>query len=189
MADFPQYDWKILDNTTIPFTKPQHYKKGSTTEVELTGHDNPLPVANYTQNDSGMWMPVSKSNPVPTQVTGSNVEQFTFFDRDIRTETTGSSSFTADDNATGLVVVTRIYGIAGDVSNGGVSFRVSSRFFTNILTIDTEKHTREGLNYITLGYGGGLGDAKGYYDSIKFYRTDIKILPGITYRCLIDIDG
>jgi len=145
----------------------------------------------YGVDENGDYRPVNvdKDGNVLTKVTGSNVEQFTFFDRDIRTETTGYSSFTAVDNATGLVVVARVHGVTGDVSNGGVSFGVSSRFLTNILTINTEKHTHSGLDYITLNYGGGLGDAKGYYDSIKFYRTDIKILPGITYRCLIDIDG
>src|SRR5699024_2870317 len=50
---------------------PQHWG-GS--DWEVSGVDNPLPVANYTQTGNGIWLPVSKDNPVPTQVTGSNVE-------------------------------------------------------------------------------------------------------------------
>src|SRR5699024_7299552 len=75
MAKFPQFEWMEIDGRMVPSIKPQHYKKGSTTETQLTGHDNPLPVANYTQNDSGVWLPTSKDNPVPTQVTGSNAEE------------------------------------------------------------------------------------------------------------------
>lgn|SRR5699024_797177 len=74
MAKFPQFEWMEIDGRMVPSIKPQHYKKGSTTETQLTGHDNPLPVANYVQNDSGVWLPTSKDNPVPTQLTGSNVE-------------------------------------------------------------------------------------------------------------------
>lgn len=33
----------------------------------------PYPVANYTQNPSGVWLPTSQNNPMPTQLTGSNV--------------------------------------------------------------------------------------------------------------------
>lgn len=73
MADFPRFEWMEIDGRMVPSVKPQHYKKGSTTATELTGHDNPLPVANYTQNEKGVWLPTSKDNPVPTQVTGSIV--------------------------------------------------------------------------------------------------------------------
>lgn len=38
--------------------------------------ENPWPSANYVQNDVGIWMPVSKDNPMPTQLTGSIVERF-----------------------------------------------------------------------------------------------------------------
>lgn len=74
MADFPQFEWMEIDGRMVPSVKPQHYKKGSTKATELTGHDNPLPVANYSQSDSGIWLPTSKDNPMPTQVTGSIVE-------------------------------------------------------------------------------------------------------------------
>src|SRR5699024_6876488 len=34
----------------------------------------PLPTSNYIQRESGVWVPISKDNPMPTQLTGSNVE-------------------------------------------------------------------------------------------------------------------
>src|SRR5690625_2698534 len=75
MADFPRVKWVNFDGNTIPFTEPQHFT-GNGDETVRTGHDNPLPVANYTQNESGLWLPTSKENPMPTQVTGSIVELF-----------------------------------------------------------------------------------------------------------------
>lgn len=71
---FPQLEWITVDGRPTPVPKVQHYKEGSTTETELTGHDNPFPVANYTQNSNGLWLPVSEDNPVPTRLTGSNIE-------------------------------------------------------------------------------------------------------------------
>lgn len=70
MADFPRVKWVNFDGNTIPFTEPQHFT-GNGDETVRTGHDNPLPVANYTKKGN-IWLPVSEENPVPTQVTGSN---------------------------------------------------------------------------------------------------------------------
>src|SRR5690625_4822732 len=74
MADFPRIKWLNVDGQQVPFTEPQHFT-GNGDETVRTGHDNPLPVANYTQDDNGIWLPVSKDNPMPTQVTGSNMEE------------------------------------------------------------------------------------------------------------------
>src|SRR5699024_6153120 len=38
-------------------------------------NQKPYPVANYTQNASGVWLPTSQNNPMPTQLTGSNDEK------------------------------------------------------------------------------------------------------------------
>jgi len=77
MANFPRIKWLNVDGQQVPFTEPQHFT-GNGDETVRTGKDNPLPVANYTQDENGIWLPVSKDNPVPTQVTGSNVEQKVF---------------------------------------------------------------------------------------------------------------
>lgn len=52
---------------------PQHWGGN---DWKITGIDNPLPVANYTQSEKGIWLPTSKENPVPTQLTGSIVELY-----------------------------------------------------------------------------------------------------------------
>jgi len=72
MADFPRIKWLNIDGQQVPFTEPQHFT-GNGDETVRTGKDNPLPVANYTKKGN-IWLPVSEENPVPTQVTGSNVE-------------------------------------------------------------------------------------------------------------------
>src|SRR5690625_3976251 len=41
--EFPDIAFVNVDGQAVPFTKPQHYKKGSTTDTLLTGEDNPLP--------------------------------------------------------------------------------------------------------------------------------------------------
>jgi len=71
MADFPRIKWLNVDGQQVPFTEPQHFT-GNGDETVRTGKDNPLPVANYTKKGN-IWLPVSEKNPVPTQVTGSNV--------------------------------------------------------------------------------------------------------------------
>src|SRR5690625_1026176 len=73
MADFRRIKWLNVDGQQVPFTEPQHFT-GNGDETVRTGKDNPLPVANYTKKGN-IWLPVSKDNPVPTQVTGSIVEE------------------------------------------------------------------------------------------------------------------
>src|SRR5690625_4332971 len=80
MADFPRIKWLNVDGQQVPFTEPQHFT-GNGDETVRTGKDNPLPVANYTKKGN-IWLPVSKDNPVPTQVTGSIIDyqDFSFTD-------------------------------------------------------------------------------------------------------------
>src|SRR5690625_1101257 len=87
MADFPRIKWLNVDGQQVPFTEPQHFT-GSGDETVRTGKDNPLPVANYTQDENGIWLPVSKDNPLPTQVTGSKVE----YEKVVNAETIESES-------------------------------------------------------------------------------------------------
>lgn len=76
MADFPRIKWLNIKGQQVPFTEPQHFT-GNSDETVRTGHDNPLPVANYTKKGN-IWLPVSEDNPMPTQVTGSKVENSRF---------------------------------------------------------------------------------------------------------------
>lgn len=50
---------------------PQHERADG--EFQTTGENHPLPTANYVQNESGVWVTVSKQNPMPVQLTGSFV--------------------------------------------------------------------------------------------------------------------
>lgn len=62
--------WLTIDGRNVPFALPQHWNGDDWT---ITGVDNPLPTANYIEKN-GIMVPVSENNPVPTQLTGSNVE-------------------------------------------------------------------------------------------------------------------
>lgn len=66
--------WLTVDGQNVPIVLPDHWDDDKK-EWKTTGTGNPLPIANYTQNASGVWLPTSESNPMPTQVTGRNVEE------------------------------------------------------------------------------------------------------------------
>src|SRR5690625_2274696 len=81
MAKFPQLDWVAINGRDTPFTKPQHYKEGSTSETDLTGHDNPLPTTDKSVRAELESIKATQDKilkrldePLDTQVTGSNVE-------------------------------------------------------------------------------------------------------------------
>mgnify|MGYP006892261856 CR=1 FL=1 len=77
--------WLTIDGRNVPFALPQHWNGDDWT---ITGVDNPLPTANYIEKN-GIMVPVSENNPVPTQLTGSIVEEIIF---DEVTITAGSSA-------------------------------------------------------------------------------------------------
>src|SRR5690625_4767425 len=58
-----------------------------------TSPDNPLPRSNYIQRESGVWVTISKDNPMPTQLAGSNVEEITIDNVNV---TTGSQVYLND---------------------------------------------------------------------------------------------
>ena len=66
--------WLNIDGRQVPSILPNHWNEQKN-DWDITGTKNPLPIANYTQNASGVWLPTSKDNPVPTQLTGSNIEE------------------------------------------------------------------------------------------------------------------
>src|SRR5699024_7706662 len=81
MAKFPQLDWVAINGRDTPFTKPQHYKEGSTSETDLTGHDNPLPTTDKNVRAELESIKATQDKilkrldePLDTQLTGSNVE-------------------------------------------------------------------------------------------------------------------
>lgn len=74
MADKPIMTDVEINGQLEKFADPQHFTGANNEGRVRTGEKNPLPTANYVQNDSGIWLPVSKDNPIPTQLTGSNIE-------------------------------------------------------------------------------------------------------------------
>ena len=67
--------WLNIDGRQVPSILPNHWNEQKN-DWDITGTKNPLPIANYTQNASGVWLPTSESNPMPTQLTGSIVENY-----------------------------------------------------------------------------------------------------------------
>lgn len=146
MAEFPRVHWKTIDRDNVPFTKPQHYKKDSETETELTGHDNPLPVANYVLNDGGVWIPISKDDPMPTQVIGSNVEDGIVIrpNKDFKEVTVSDSDLQADSE--------KIYDIYADEGEIWTLMRFGYRANRNV--------DAEGKHRIWVYHGEGAGDER-----------------------------
>ena len=70
--------WLTVDGQNVPIVLPDHWDDDKK-EWKTTGTGNPLPIANYTQNASGVWLPTSESNPMPTQPTGGIVEVHEIF--------------------------------------------------------------------------------------------------------------
>lgn len=59
------------DGQSRLFADPQHFTGINNDGRARTGERNPLPVGNYMQNGSGIWVPVGKDNPMPIKQTES----------------------------------------------------------------------------------------------------------------------
>lgn len=155
MAEFPLIEWKNIDSRQVPFTKPQHYKKGSTKETDLTGHDNPLPVANYTQSDSGLWLPTSKDNPVPTQVTGSSTVKQLVTERDIYNRDTFFMVNAPKGSRIGYLYI-RVSGVTGTFGDGE-GYKIQTRFRIGDNSIPAGYETEWLTDPLRMVQGVGLG--------------------------------
>lgn len=136
MAKFPQIEFGTVENRLAAFTKPQHYKKGSTTETELTGHDNPLPTADYGMTEGGLWIPkrVSDDGAQHTQLTGSNV---------VEPERTIAESVTIEPGA----------------KWESTTFSVDDFYETNVVArFLSTRSSRLEINRRALNYGGGFSE-------------------------------
>lgn len=149
MADFPRVKWVNFDGNTIPFTEPQHFT-GNGDETVRTGHDNPLPVANYTQNESGLWLPTSKENPMPTQITGSNVELIRSLKDNKHFEEVGRLIVLGDNISSATANAYPIISPSSHLSiylnnNGSHNFWIERFYFTNSSDIGSYMHFLDGL--------------------------------------------
>src|SRR5690625_3539704 len=90
--EFPDIAFVNVEGQAVPFTKPQHYKKGSTTDTLLTGEDNPLPTKDESVEARLQAIEQTQSqildklnDTIDTRLTGSIVEEI-IFERDIRND-------------------------------------------------------------------------------------------------------
>src|SRR5690625_4122682 len=81
--EFPDIAFVNVEGQAVPFTKPQHYKKGSTTETLLTGEDNPLPTKDESVEARLQAIEQTQSqildklnDTIDTRLTGSIVELY-----------------------------------------------------------------------------------------------------------------
>ena len=67
-----------IDGRTVMSNLPQHWGGN---DWKITGVDNPLPVGNYVQTESGVWIPQKGSDDgaAHVQLTGSKVENIFVF--------------------------------------------------------------------------------------------------------------
>jgi len=79
--EFPDIAFVNVGGQAVPFTKPQHYKKGSTTDTLLTGEDNPLPTKDESVEARLQAIEQTQSqildklnDTIDTRLTGSNDE-------------------------------------------------------------------------------------------------------------------
>src|SRR5690625_648799 len=171
MADYPRIKWLNIDGQQVPFTEPQHFT-GSGDETVQTGKDNPLPVANYTQNDTGIWMPVSKDNPMPTQVTGSIV--YLHAEEDITIS--AGSNYTSP--MVDLTDVKKVFAVARSINrvNQKFSFRFlwshssTQGFWLGILD-EYESSTSNQYGDSTVNITGGYLDIKAPYSRLRISNT------------------
>src|SRR5690625_2534971 len=117
--EFPDIAFVNVDGQAVPFTKPQHYKKGSTTDTLLTGEDNPLPTKDESVEARLQAIEQTQSqildklnDTIDTRLTGSIVEEI-IFERDIRNDGTGVVTKIRPQNAIGLFLEHRVYGLTG----------------------------------------------------------------------------
>lgn len=104
-------------------------------------NQKPYPVANYTQDASGVWLPTSQNNPMPTQLTGSNVvKEEILYPREVRNVSTNIRNFTVPEGAKGAIISMRAYGVTGTFGDndgwcinvlGRANFSAYSDFVTN----------------------------------------------------------
>ncbi|WP_163579148.1 hypothetical protein [Gracilibacillus saliphilus] len=111
--------------TGYPGFLPQH-ETNTAGEFQTTGHRNPLPVANYVQNSSGVWIPkqVNDDGSANVQVTGSLIDK----PLTRRVSTSGTATNIIIDQkigVKGVFISLIVHGVTGTFSSGqGISLRV-----------------------------------------------------------------
>ena len=178
--------WLTVDGQSVPIVLPDHWDDDKK-EWKTTGTGNPLPVANYTQNASGVWLPTSKDNPVPTQLTGSRVEYIT--DRKVLNSDVLNINFNVPFGTRGLMIGLRVHGVTGSFAPGeGINLIVYGRTVDGGWSIidlpQTKKTTISNSNHLLVIYPGEISQPSPRDEAqievvnsiaLTSYRVDISV--------------
>ena len=141
-------------------------------------NQKPYPVANYTQNPSGVWLPTSQNNPMPTQLTGSKAERL--LERGNILTTNQHFNLKRPRGAKGLIVGVRIRGVTGTFSaSGGWSVMIAPHLgndFAYSYVLTSETYQTPGRGSLTYYPGVLKGDASGYQEGF-FNKSAGLIVP------------
>ena len=83
--------------------------------LEVDGRMTPIILPQIWDHDKEDWVVTSEQNPLPTQVTGSSVEEVTAIERGVYTETR-RKLLDIPDGVIGVFVYARIRSVVGDFS-------------------------------------------------------------------------
>lgn len=108
--------------------------------IEVEGKMTPIILPQIWSHEKQDWVVTSEQNPLPTQVTGSTVEEDVLWERDVRQGFTPSHRYlTPVNGARGFVLILKIYGLTGTFnSDEGYRLRYSkvthSSYFTEFVS-------------------------------------------------------
>src|SRR5690606_35797884 len=111
-----------IDGRTVMSNLPQHWGGD---DWKITGVDNPLPVGNYIQTDSGVWIPQKGSDDgaVDVRLTGRNVEELV--KRSVRNSGFINNILKMPQYAKNVTFTVSVYGVTRTFADGeGLAFRI-----------------------------------------------------------------
>src|SRR5690606_10182051 len=134
-----------IDGRTVMSNLPQHWGGN---DWKITGVDNPLPVGNYVQTESGVWIPQKGSDDgaADVRLTGRNVEEV--LDRQITT-TNRFRQVYKPIYAKGVVIIAQVFGATGTFTEGeGAGLRVTQVASTGSYHLASifERYTTKKIN-------------------------------------------
>src|SRR5699024_11489671 len=198
MTKFPQLDWVAINGRDTPFTKPQHYKEGSTSETDLTGHDNPLPTTDKSVRAELESIKATQDKilkrldePLDTQVTGSNVEKKVLVERSIYNKNTPNVGFRPPEGSKSMKLELTVHGATGSFeSEQGASIYLLSRTDSggSYGFVQSEKVSSARGTVIDWGKGIDYQDTK-YGDSVLVRLTTVNSILPTTSVVRIAING
>lgn len=131
------------------------------------------------------------NDPQDVRLTGSNAEKEVIFERKIRSKSETPYHVTAPDDAIGLLLVSRVYGITGNLAeNEGVRVELDNVVEAAIFNISSARSNRASVQIIDVSrYGTNLEDATIKYSSTSYKKSVYPVFGGLKFRVFLDING